>query len=352
MTLWDTASLIEARLLIVDDEEPNVELLDRLLRRAGYVNVECTTDPRSVQDLVTEFEPDLILLDLLMPHLDGFAVMEQIRLLEPAGSPIPILVLTADATPETKRRALARGAQDFLTKPFDVDEVLLRIRNMLETRTLQLQLRDQNEVLEELVRIRTRDLEAAQAETFDRLAITAEYRDDDTGQHTMRVGRTSGLIARELGLPKDECELIERAARLHDLGKIAIPDSILLAPRKLTPEEFQVVKTHTTIGADILAGSYSPVLQLAQAIAQAHHERWDGSGYAGLAGEAIPLAAAITTVADVFDALVHERPYKPAWPVEQAIAEIEAQRERQFDPKIVDAFLRVQDEALLLHARI
>ena len=349
--MWDFASLVEARILVVDDEEPNVRLIERVLQRAGFTQVESTTDPRRVQHLLAEFEPDLILLDLLMPHLDGFAVMEQVRLLVPAASYLPILVLTADATPETKRRALAGGAKDFLTKPFDVDEVLLRIRNMLETRTLHLQLRDENQLLEERVRMRTAELEEAQEETFERLAIAAEYRDDDTGQHTMRVGQMSGLIAREMGLPQHEAESIERAARLHDVGKIGVPDRILLAPRKLTAEEFEVVKTHTTIGAKIMSGSRSPVLRLAEIIAWSHHERWDGGGYAGIVGEDIPLAGRITTVADVFDALVHDRPYKRAWPIDEALAEIESQKGRQFAPQIVDAFLRSQDRELFLNAR-
>lgn len=341
-------SLGAARILIVDDEGANVRLLERTLRRAGFAEIAGTTDPRSVITLLTEFEPDLILLDLLMPHLDGFAIMELLKEAVPRDVYLPVLVLTADITPETRRKALAGGAKDFLTKPFDVDEVLLRIKNMLEVRGLHLELQSQNRMLEERVRERTRDLEEAHIDTFERLALAAEYRDDNTGQHTLRVGLTSALVARELGLPDAEVELIERAAGLHDVGKIGVPDAILLKPGKLTPEEFEVVKTHTSIGAQLLSGSRSPLLQLAEKIAWAHHERWDGSGYAGIAGEDIPLSGRITAIADVFDALTHDRPYKRAWPIEEALSEIESQRGRHFDPQVVDAFRKIQEEASAL----
>jgi putative two-component system response regulator len=334
----------EGRILVVDDEEANVLLLKRTLELAGYVDIAMTTDSREVAALVDGFRPDLILLDLLMPHLDGFAVLEQLRSTMPQGTFLPVIVLTADVSRETKQRALASGAEDFLTKPFDVVEVTLRIKNLLQARRLHRQLQMQNELLEARVRARTRALEDAHIETLDRLALAAEYRDDDTGQHIRRVGRASALVARELGLPTADVALIERAAGLHDLGKIGVPDSILLAPRKLTSQEFEVVKTHTVIGAKILSGSPSALLKMAEQIAWAHHERWDGSGYAGLVGENIPLVGRITTVVDVFDALTHERPYKRAWPVDEALAEIVAQRGRQFDPRVSDAFLRIHDQ--------
>ncbi len=342
--MQDEMPLSAARILVVDDEPANVQLLKRALEQQGYENVQVTTDPRQVPTLLTEFQPDLVLLDLFMPHLDGFEVLELIRGLIPHDNYVPVLVLTADFTPETKRRALAAGANDFLTKPFDLGEVLLRIRNMLQTRWLHVQLQGQKQLLEVRVRSRTSELEEAYVETFERLALAAEYRDDDTGQHTRRVGRTAGLLASAMGLDREDIVLIERAAALHDIGKIGIPDRILLKPGKLVPEEFDVVKTHTAIGAQILSGSHSPLLRLAEQIALTHHERWDGSGYAGLAGEHIPIAGRITTVADVFDALTHKRPYKEAWPVDQAIAEVAQQRERQFDPSVADAFLGLDFE--------
>jgi putative two-component system response regulator len=330
------------RILIVDDQEPNVLLLERILRGAGYPNIRSTTDARLALDLFSRFDPDLVLLDLMMPHLDGFEVMRRLQLHVPAGDYMPILILTADMTQEAKRRALAGGARDFLTKPLDVDEVLLRIRNMLETRRLHRLLRDQNERLEERVRERTLRLEEAYLDTFEKLALAAEYRDDATGRHTLRVGLMASLVARELGLPSSEVELIERAAGLHDVGKVGIPDHILLAPRKLTLEEFEIVKTHTWIGAKILSGSRSPLLQVAEKIAWSHHERWDGTGYAGVSGADIPLVGRITAVADVFDALTHDRPYKEAWPPERAFTEILGQRGVHFDPQIVEAFASVE----------
>ncbi|MDP9329873.1 MAG: response regulator [Actinomycetota bacterium] len=334
-----------ARIMIVDDEEPNVRLLERVLRDAGFENTVSTTDPREAQGIFEGTQPDLVLLDLLMPYLDGFALMEKLHELIPTDCYLPILVLTADATDETKRRALTAGAKDFLTKPLDVQEVVLRIKNMLETRSLHLQLQAHNELLGERVRLRTRELEEAQTETFERLALAAEYRDDNTGQHTRRVGEMAALLAEKLGFPPEEVELLERAAGLHDLGKIGVSDSILLAPRRLTRQEFEIVKLHTVTGAKILSGSHSPLLQMAEVVARSHHERWDGTGYEGLSGEAIPFVARITTVADVFDALTHERPYKEAWTVARSIEEIEAQRGRQFDPDVVDAFLSLVEHS-------
>ena len=343
--MWNKGSPTEARILIVDDEESNVLLLERALTHAGYCNITSTTQPREVSRLVAECEPDLILLDLMMPQMDGFEVMQRLESLSTRDSYLPILVLTADTTIETRRRALASGAKDFLTKPLDLDEVLLRIRNMLEIRLLHEQLRVQNESLEERVGIRTQELQESQIETFERLALAAEFRDDATGQHTRRVGRTAFLIARTMGVASGALEPIERSAALHDVGKIGVPDAILLAPRKLSSEEFEVVKTHTAIGARILSGSRSALLKLAEEIAFAHHERWDGHGYAGLAGQDIPLSGRITAVADVFDALTHDRPYKRAWPVEAAVAEIEGARGQQFDPDVVDAFLGICEKA-------
>ncbi|MGH2371927.1 MAG: HD domain-containing phosphohydrolase, partial [bacterium] len=241
------------------------------------------------------------------------------------------------------QRALAGGAKDFLTKPVDATEVVLRIRNLLETRMLHLQLQDQNEILEEKVLDRTRELEQAQIEILERLALAAEYRDDDTGQHTYRVGETSGHIARALVLPDAQVELIRRAAPLHDVGKIGIPDNILLKPGKLTPDEFEVMKTHTTIGVRILSGSKFPLLQLAREIALAHHERWDGAGFPeGLTGEAIPLEARIVAVADAYDAMTSNRPYRKALSREEAWGILWDGAGTQWDEHIVEAFASSQ----------
>ncbi len=329
-----------ARILIVDDEAANVDLLRRLLERAGFSRIESTNDAREAADLYVKFRPDLILLDLHMPHRDGLEVMDELNQIAEA-SYLPILMLTGDDTQEAKREALSRGAKDFLNKPFHSDEVLLRIGTLLETRFLYLQIQSQNQILEAKVRDRTRELEAAQIEIIERLARAAEFRDDNTGQHTERVGQMAALLAKGIGLPDPQVSLIRRAAPLHDVGKIGIPDSILLKLGKLSAEEFLIVKTHTTIGARILSGSRFTILRLAEEIAFNHHERWDGDGYAGITGAAIPLAGRIVAVADVFDALTQKRPYKAAWPIDDAMAEIERQRGKQFDPALVDAFLRM-----------
>ena len=334
------AALRNARILIVDDEPNNVEMLRRILDREGFGRIESTTDSREAASLYVQHRPDLILLDLRMPHLDGLDVMTQLNEIAEA-SYLPILILSGDLTPEARRDALSRGAKDFVSKPFQQDELLLRIRTLLETRLLYLQIQSQNQLLEAKVRERTRALEEAQVEIVARLAVAAEFRDDNTGQHTQRVGQMSALLATQLGLPDGQVSLIRRAAELHDVGKIGVPDTILMKIGRLTSEEFEIVKTHTTIGARILSGGKFPLLRLAEEIAFTHHERWDGTGYAGIRGSDIALAGRIVTVADVFDALTQQRPYKPAWPVTDAIAEIDRQRGRQFDPAIVDAFMRV-----------
>jgi putative two-component system response regulator len=285
-------------------------------------------------------------MDLHMPHIDGNQVMEQLAPFI-GQEYVPILVLTGDASNEAKQRALSVGAKDFVTKPFSRVEVLLRIRNLLETRFLYKQLQQHNHALEGAVRDRTKELEETQVEILERLAIAAEYRDDDTGQHAARVGEVSGQIALQLGRPQAECELIRRAAILHDVGKIGIPDHILLKTGRYTPEERQIMAGHTVIGARIVSGSRSPLLRLAELVALHHHDHWDGGPNGNAPGEAIPLAGRIVAVADVFDALTHSRPYKAAWPIEEAVAELTRKSGSQFDPRVVDAFQAVLNAGLL-----
>jgi putative two-component system response regulator len=333
--------LTSAHILIIDDQPANVALLEGILEEEDFNSHRSVIDPREALPAFLDYLPDLILLDLQMPFMDGFDVMKQLRGCISPNDFLPILVLTADIAPEAKRRALSEGALDFLTKPFDAMEVVLRIRNLLQTRSLHLQLQGQNHLLDQKVRERTAELEATQVEILERLALAAEYRDDDTGQHTQRVGETAARIAEALGWAVQDVELIRRAAPLHDVGKIAISDSILLKPGPLTSEELERMKMHTQLGAKILSGGRFPLLQLAEQIALTHHERWDGSGYMGLSQENIPIAGRIVAVADVFDALISERPYKKPWPLHEAIQEIRNQSERQFDPRVVQAFLKV-----------
>jgi putative two-component system response regulator len=329
-----------ARILVVDDQETNVLLLRRILASDGYEQVEAVTDARQAEQVFDRFAPDLVLLDLHMPHMGGMEVLEVLTSKIPRGEYLPILILTADANREPRQACLAKGAKDFLLKPFDKDEVLLRIRNLLATRLMYLELRNHNATLEAQVRMRTWELEQARNEVIERLAVAAEYRDDATGGHIQRVGKLSADLAAAVGLTEGDVELIAAAAPLHDVGKIGIPDRILLKPGRLTSVEFELVKVHPRIGAEILAGEHFPLLSMARRIALTHHERWDGTGYPqGLAGEAIPLEGRIVGVADVFDALVTERPYKRAWSFDEAVAEIDVQRGRQFDPAVVDGFL-------------
>jgi len=340
--------LKDRRILIVDDEESNVLLLRRILETEGYTSICFTTDPLEVPSMFERARPDLVLLDLHMPGIDGFELMRRLDSPASEGPAVPFIVLTADVTEETKLRALRAGARDFLTKPFGHVELLVRVRNMLQVKYLQDRLHKRNTLLSDEVAVRTRDLEDARLEILDRLALAAEYRDDDTQEHAWRIARICGLLARGLGLPGHEVELMERAALLHDIGKIGVPDAVLLKPGRLTDEEFEQIKAHCKIGAAILAGSRSPVLRTAEAIALTHHERWDGSGYPnGLAGEQIPLVGRIAAVADVFDALSHRRPYKEAWPLPDAVAEILDQSGRQFDAEVVSVF-SLLDHATLL----
>lgn len=330
----------QSKILLIDDEKINIRLLEIILQEAGYTNVYSTTDSRESLALFRSIRPDIVLLDLNMPYLDGFEVMQQLAQ-EIPDHVVPILVLTADAVVSTKHRALRNGASDFLTKPLDDVEVLLRINNLLESHFYKT-------ILESKVQERTQELEIAQMETLQRLASAAECRDDDTGLHTKRVGNTAASIAEILNLPQRQVELIRLAAPLHDVGKIGIPDFILLKPGKLTSEEFTIMKQHTLIGAKMLSNSTSLWLGLAEEIARSHHERWDGNGYPHqLSGEDIPLVGRIVAVADVFDALTHERPYKNAWSVNEALSEIEAQSTRHFDEQVVKAFLTLPHNSLL-----
>jgi putative two-component system response regulator len=337
------AQTAEARILVVDDQQPNLRLLERILERAGYRNVRVTSEGRDVAGVFAEFRPDLMLLDLHMPDHDGFAILRELAPVISGGSYVPVLMLTGDATPDAKRGALSLGAKDFLAKPFDATEVLLRIRNLLETRFLYRSLEKQNSMLEIKVDARTSELLESQIEILERLARTAEIRDNDTGRHTKRVGDLSARLACALGLDSHLVDLIRRAAPLHDLGKIGIPDSILLKPGNLTPEEMAVMRRHTIIGAEILSGGHSELVTVAERIALGHHERWNGTGYPhGRAGEDIPIEARIVAVADCFDALTHSRPYRAAWPVDAVLEELFRGSGTHFDPLVVAALLRSQ----------
>jgi putative two-component system response regulator len=331
-----------AKILIVDDQEHNISLLERILERAGYVNIFSTLDPHQIQQLLNDVEPDIILLDLHMPGMDGIQALNIIREQTGADNYLPVLMLTADNTTKAKQNGLQAGVNDFITKPYDRIEVVLRINNLLKTRFLHNQLQQYNSLLEERVKQRTEQLQQAKIETLELLGRASEFRDDMTGSHTQRVGHMSGLIASQIGLPEWQVELIRKAAPLHDIGKIGIPDQILLKPGRFEPDEFEQMKLHTTIGANILKDSSFDVLRTAEVIARFHHEKWDGTGYPqGMKGEEIPIEARIVAIADFYDALTHERPYKKAWTSSEAIEEAMRQSGKHFDPKVVEAFLYV-----------
>jgi putative two-component system response regulator len=334
-----TGEFHQARIFILDDEPVNVILLERTLTEAGFSNIETSTDPREALQICTINPPDLLILDLMMPHINGFALLHSLREKWGANNRIPVLVLTADASRDTCHRALTFGANDFLNKPIDRMEVLLRVQNLIETRLLYKELREANRHLEERVEKRTQDLEIAQIEALEKLAKAAEFRDDDTGEHTYRVGELAAKLSAHIGLLPETVQLIRRAAPLHDVGKIAIPDAILLKPAKLTTEEFDLMKTHAEIGARLLSSSQSPLMQCAERIALTHHERYDGTGYPSkIKGEEIPIEGRILAIVDVYDALTNERPYKKAWPHEQALAEIQRGAGTHFDPELVAGF--------------
>jgi putative two-component system response regulator len=332
--------LLSSRILVLDDEPANVLLLERLLEQLGYNNVESFTNPEEALPRILNQNVDLVMLDIQMPGTSGFDILEKIRESKQENEFRPVMILTADATSSTKRKALALGADDFLTKPFEAYEVALRVKNLLRTRLMYKELTLENDLLEQRVLARTKELEEVQLEVVDRLGLATEYRDDDTKAHTGRVGEMASKLAKAMELPPRIAHLLRLAAPLHDIGKIGISDLILLKEGKLTDEEYETMKKHCEIGASILSGSKSEILQLAQEIAISHHERWDGRGYPNqLSGEEIPLSGRIVSVVDVFDALTHERTYKKAWPVEEALMEIKKNSGTQFDPSIVKALL-------------
>jgi putative two-component system response regulator len=337
-----------SKILVVDDQEADALILQAVLVTAGYTSVETLNDPTQVVARCSQDPPDLLLLDWHMPQRGGSAILEDLTSLTEEPGWMPVLVITSDIAPDVKRRALSLGARDFLSKPLDVVEVLVRVRNLLQTRYLRVELQRTNDLLHLRVAQRTRELEAARLEMLDRLALAAEYRDDATGQHAERIGRTSELLARAVGLGPAEAALIGQAARLHDIGKIGVADQLLLKPGPYTAGDMAAMEKHAVIGARILSGSTNELLTMAEQIALTHHERWDGNGYPQqLAGEAIPLPGRIVTVADVFDALTHRRPYKEAWPVGAALREILAETGTKFDPSVITAFTRLDHASLV-----
>ncbi len=336
---------LNANILIVDDKQENVRLLEMMLSFAGYVNVQSTTDSREVRGLYKDNNFDIILLDIRMPHLDGFEVMKQLSD-EIKGDYLPILVLTAQKDMETRINALEAGAKDFVTKPFDKTEVLNRIYNILEVRFLYNDKLQQNEILEAKVqkrtaelRMRNEELEKTRLKIIRCLGRAGEYRDNETGMHVLRMSKSCHRLALAAGLDELHAERILKASPMHDVGKIGVPDNVLLKPGRLEPDEWEVMKRHVEIGADIIGDHDAELMRMARVITLTHHEKWDGSGYPnGLKGREIPIEGRISAICDVFDALTSGRPYKKAWDVDDAMDLINQKSGNHFDPELVSMF--------------
>ncbi|GAB6106530.1 HD domain-containing phosphohydrolase [Fusibacter bizertensis] len=345
-------NLNESKILIVDDQEPNTKLLKRILQSFNYNNVDILLEPRDVLGYCQNSAPDLILLDLKMPFMDGFEVMEGIKsIVDPLF--IQVIMISAQDEHSNKLRALDLGIVDFISKPFDNIEVILRINKALELKSLHEELKAKNNALQSEVNIKSQLLEDMQMELIDRLMLSAEFRDTRTGYHIARIGHFAKHLAELAGLNERECEIVFHASKLHDIGKIGISDEILLKSNKLTDDEMNIMKLHTIKGAKILSGSKSEILKCAEKIAHNHHEHWDGSGYPdGISGENIDLESRITSVCDVFDALYSSRPYKPAWDLEAVLRELNAIKGHSLDPRLTDLFVEHIEDFLAIKKQI
>ena len=330
-----------ARIVIVDDRSTARSLLEGLARtlEPGVI-VESYADPLDALTQMQVDTPDLIITDYRMPGMDGIEFTRRIRA-ERRLADVPIIIVTVVEDRQVRYQALENGATDFLTRPIDPQECRARCLNLLALRRSQKLVADRALWLEDQVMLATREVRTRERETLMKLAKAGEYRDEETGNHIIRMSKYARLIAEELRLTAMECGEIEAASPMHDIGKIGIPDQILLKPGRHTPEEQKIMRRHPQIGHEILADSPSCYLQMGAVIALGHHEKFDGTGYPqGLVGQAIPLPARIVAVADVFDALTSDRPYKRAWSFQDALTFIQTESGRHFDPDCARAFER------------
>ncbi|MFK7769240.1 MAG: HD domain-containing phosphohydrolase [Mariniblastus sp.] len=355
-----------SKIMIIDDEQLVIRVVRRFLSSDGYENFFTVTDPRDALEAIDREKPDVVLLDIMMPHITGLDLLK-VRQKTPAFQPIPFIILSANSENQIKREALQLGATDFLSKPVDPSDLILRVQNALTVKRHHDHLANYAVELEKQVRERTHQIEKSREQIIHCLARAAEYRDNETGEHVIRVGKYCAVIAEQLGFGPEYCHEIELAAQLHDVGKIGIPDSVLLNPGKLNNAEFEVMKTHcglgmqimepladsegerirrhTDMGGFIMDGVDSPMLELAATIARTHHEKWDGTGYPfQLKGDAIPIEGRICCVADVYDALCSERPYKPKFPIKKCLEIMISERGTRFDPIVLDAFFERIDD--------
>jgi putative two-component system response regulator len=331
-----------ATILVVDDTPGNIDILQGILAPAYRVKV-ASSGARALEIASQGEPPDMILLDIMMPGMDGYELIRRLKA-DPLTRVIPVLFITAKESPEDEQKGFDLGCVDYITKPISAPRVRARVRTHLA-------LHDQNRALEAAVLDRTRELQETRLEIIQRLGRAAEFRDNETGMHVIRMSHACRIIALELGMPDDQAEILMQAAPMHDIGKIGIPDRVLLKPGKLDAEEWVIMRRHPEIGHGIIGSHASPLLQMAAEVALTHHEKWDGGGYPrGLRGEAIPRSGRIAAVADVFDALTSVRPYKPAWTTEAAVAELIRGSGSHFEPRVVEAFLACLPEILAVTA--
>ncbi len=338
-----------AKVVIIDDEPLVIRVVRRFLSTAGYQNFTTISDSNQAIEAIKREKPDVVLCDIMMPDITGLDILK-FRQVDDEMKYIPFIVLSASSDKETKQKALSLGATEFLNKPVDPNDLILRVRNALFVKAHQDQLSNNADTLEKEVQLRTMQLQKSREQIIHCLANAAEFRDNVTGQHVIRVGMYTAVIAEKLGFDQLYCDRIRLAAQLHDVGKIGIPDSILMSPDRLTSEEFEVMKRHCQIGGQIIeplaiqdrqiyGSDDKSMLVLASNIALTHHEKWNGQGYPyGLEGQQIPIEGRIVAVADVFDALTSARPYKEAFEIQRALEIIASERGSSFDPEVVDAF--------------
>lgn len=345
------------KILVVDDENRNLRLMEAMLVPLGYEVILAGNGEEAIEKAQLS-SPDLILLDIMMPGLDGFEVTRRLRSNE-GTKIIPIVIVTSLGEVEDRVKALEVGADDFLSKPVDKTELKARVQSLLKVKAYNDHMRDYQKELEAEVAKRTEQLrrafdkiKVASLDTIYRLTRAAEYKDEDTGAHIQRMSNYSATVARKFGLNEKSVESILYAAPMHDVGKIGIPDHILLKPGKLDPDEWEIMKQHTIMGEGILKGPDGGFIKLGETIALTHHEKWDGTGYPkGLKGKKIPQVGRITAIADVFDALTSKRPYKEPFSIEKSFTIIKEGRGTHFDPDVVDAFFALEDEILSIKGK-
>lgn len=347
------STLKPSRILVVDDDSRNVKLLETLLQAEGYATLTAANGRDALAVAATE-APDLILLDIMMPDMDGFEAVARLKA-DPRTRQVPVIMVTSLDDRESRQRALEAGAEEFLAKPINAADVRVRVRNLLRLKEYGDFLADHNRILAQQVKERTAQLEEAYRDTVFTLVRAAEHKDEETGHHVRRISYYCRVLAEGMKLPAAFHDAIYQASPMHDIGKIGIPDHILLKPGSFTPEEWNIMRTHSVLGASILASGTSPYTRMGAEIALNHHERWDGSGYPnGLKGEAIPLAARIMQICDVYDALRSRRPYKPPFEHARSVDIITRgdgrTRPEHFDPQVLAAFTAQADRFATIYA--